>query len=67
MTITIRLRTDNASFESDYRLELAGILRTVVRETLQARSERPRTAQPHVAGLHDSNGNTVGSVTVTGK
>ena len=55
MTITIRLKTDNAAFEDDKAEEVQRILK----DWLSA-GFRP-------ANLYDANGNRVGSVTVTGK
>ena len=58
MTITIKIHTDNAAFE-DREAEIARILARVCREFYGFGS----TPTP----LRDSNGNTVGSVTVKGK
>jgi hypothetical protein len=55
MTITIKIKTDNDAFSDDHNAEVARI----VREWAQG----PITS----AKLRDYNGNTVGSVTVTGK
>ncbi len=56
MTITIKLTTDNAAF-SDNPAELRDILRIAIAHVLD-KTDR--------ATLRDSNGNTVGSVTVKG-
>lgn len=55
MTITIRLKTDNAAFEENRREEVRRILMEWAR------------CETHGGHLYDSNGNKVGSVTVTGK
>ena len=55
MTITIKLKTGNAAFENDKEAEIAGILREWLDRGITERR------------LLDSNGNHVGSVTVTGK
>ena len=60
MTITIRLATDNAAFENDKDAKIARILREYVRE-----ATRLGVANLGAVQLHDINGNTVGSVTVT--
>ncbi len=57
MTITIRLKTGNAAFEDDKDAEIKRILQ----ERLINDWPFDRTT------LIDANGNTVGSVTVTGK
>ncbi len=68
MTITIRLQTDNAAFQDqdgDPRYEVARIVRQIaswfVDDGLYL--DGADTYPP----LRDSNGNTVGSVTVTGR
>lgn len=58
MTITIRLKTDNAAFE-DKDAEIARIMQRLARD-LECISPGVRHA------IHDLNGNTVGSVTVKG-
>lgn len=57
MTITIRLKTGNAAFEDD--AEIVRILARVAREYY--------SFGPQPTSIRDINGNTVGSVTVTGK
>ena len=64
MTITIRLKTGNAAFgevgSADYDAEVGRLVYIV--------SERLRFGRgADGIKLHDYNGNTVGSVTVTGK
>ena len=54
MTITITLETGNAAFEDSREVP------RILRDWLKA-------DYPHNATLRDSNGNTVGKVTVTGK
>lgn len=56
MKITIDIKTDNAAFEDDQ--ELFDILNTVVNGV---------TTGKKTGNLRDSNGNTVGKFTVTGK
>jgi len=65
MTITIKLKTDNAAFEGDSRdLEIARLIWGVAhRFERGAVASGVREARP----LKDRNGNTVGSVTVTGR
>jgi hypothetical protein len=63
MTITIRLKTDNAAFEHDreeeaFRIAREGLDRLLIHG-------RPKSRLGY--GLRDSNGNVVGSVTVKGK
>jgi hypothetical protein len=58
MTITIRLKTDNAAFEDDREGELLRIFGQAALAVVQYGASRK--------SLRDSNGNTVGSVTVTG-
>ena len=60
MTITIRLKTDNAAFEDDRGAEVARIVLEAVVPMLE-HGELGKSL------LYDANGNTVGSVTVTGK
>jgi hypothetical protein len=63
VTITIRLDTGNAAFE-DKDAEVARIVRHVADLLAAGRiAAGVREAQR----LHDFNGNTVGSVTLTGK
>ena len=57
MTITIRLKTENAAFE-DRDAEVTRILR-------EWAARIPEDG--YGAKLYDVNGNTVGSVTITGK
>lgn len=57
MTITILLKTGNAAFEDD--AEIVRILARVAREYY--------SFGPQPTSIRDINGNTVGSVTVTGK
>ena len=58
--IRITIRTENAAFsEGQYNAEVAGILYELANKIAQHRT-MPDT-------LHDCNGNTVGSVTLTGK
>lgn len=61
MTITIKINTDNAAFEDDKATEVHRIVREAV-AILNGDDYGPG-AFP----VRDSNGNTVGSVTVTGK
>lgn len=62
MTITIKLDTGNAAFEVDPIGELERILiRFMVRAKYTA------SLKDCTGALQDSNGNTVGSVTVTGQ
>lgn len=58
MTITIKINTDNAAFES--RRELRRIL-------LEAVDQVTSRTRAELGPLRDVNGNTVGSVTVRGK
>ena len=58
MTITIRLKTDNAAFE-DKDTEVSRILARIAAEFY--------SFGPSPSKLRDSNGNTVGTVTVTGR
>jgi hypothetical protein len=58
MTITIKLKTDNAAFSDDYHGEVTTIIRAAALKV--AVGER-------AFNLHDSNGNTVGTVKVTGR
>jgi hypothetical protein len=58
MTITIKLKTDNAAFE-DKDAEVARIMARICREFDRY--------GPQPTNIRDYNGNTVGSVTVTGK
>jgi hypothetical protein len=58
MTITIKLKTENAAFE-DKDAEVARILAQVCKQFY--------SYGPQPSKLRDYNGNTVGSVTVTGK
>lgn len=60
MTITIRLKTDNAAFADDKSHEVRRILREWLRDVDEARGDLEQT-------LIDVNGNRVGSVTVRGK
>lgn len=56
MTITIKLKTDNAAFQDGCKeQEIQNILQDWINSGCGPRK------------LRDSNGNTVGSVTVTGK
>jgi len=64
MTITIKLKTDNAAFEDNREGELASILREAV-QRLTHNESRYWSVCP--LNLTDSNGNTVCSVKVTGK
>jgi hypothetical protein len=57
MTITIKIKTDNAAFEDDKRGEILRILTDWI-----ANGQRGILASK----LYDSNGNQVGSVTLTG-
>ena len=57
MTITIKLKTGNAAFEGDKDSEIRRIL-TEIADTWPVSSGM---------NVRDYNGNTVGSVTVTGK
>jgi hypothetical protein len=59
MTITIKLRTDNAAFEDN-----PGEVLRIVQDWLD-KSARYGTLEG--ANLRDYNGNTVGTVTVRGK
>ena len=59
MTITIRLKTDNAAFEDDRDAEVERILRKYL---LHGGGFCPGSIN-----VLDANGNRVGSVTVTGK
>lgn len=61
MTITIKLRTDNAAFSEDRDAEVLRILREWLDSADQSGTPM------NVDRLQDFNGNTVGSVTVTGK
>jgi len=62
MTITIRLKTDNAVFQDGNRdAEIARIVQTIVSDLNDGGPMNIRT------NLRDSNGNTVGSVTVKGR
>ncbi len=63
MTITIRLKTDNEAFADDGRA--AEVVR-ILRAWLDGEMTR-RDATAHEHTLRDYNGNTVGSVTVTGR
>jgi hypothetical protein len=58
MTITIRLKTDNAAFDDDCAGEVGAIIQDAIRRVANG---------SRVLTLKDSNGNTVGTVTVTGK
>lgn len=58
MTITIKIKTDNAAFEDNTGGEIARILRRYADEI--------DGMEPEEAKLLDYNGNTVGSVTITG-
>jgi hypothetical protein len=58
MTITIKINTDNAAFE-DKDAEVARIMAQVCREFY--------SYGPQPSRLRDSNGNTVGSITVRGR
>ena len=64
MTIMIRLKTDNAAFEDDKQAEVTRILAGIV-ESHERRMSRDRGN--YTSNLYDSNGNIVGTVTVTGK
>lgn len=64
MTITIKLNTGSAAFDSDKTPELARIMADIAK----------RFTQYHIASsgqydgpIRDSNGNTVGSLKVTGR
>ncbi len=65
MTITIRLKTDNAAFNDNLRApQIASIVSHVAALLLQGKVAAGRLeAKP----LYDANGNRVGSVTVTGR
>jgi hypothetical protein len=61
MTITIKLKTDNAAFEQGDSQEVIRILRTVIDRISDG-------GVPYAKGnLLDLNGNTVGTVKVTGR
>ena len=62
MTITIRLKIRDAAFEEDRAGELAQVLTTVARR-LTVPADR---SSDYDGPLFDSNGNTVGSLRVTG-
>lgn len=64
MTITIKINTENAAFEDDRDGELTRILTAAIARLTHNGSPYWRTCP---LTLHDSNGNTVGSVTVRGK
>jgi hypothetical protein len=55
VTITIKLKTGDAAFEYDRKIEVQRILREWIADGIHARL------------LFDYNGNRVGSVTVTGQ
>lgn len=59
MTITVKIKTDNAAFEEDKHGEINRILMDWIAEDDNLRWVH--------RSLHDTNGNTVGSVTVKGK
>lgn len=61
MTITIKLKINNAAFQPDASSEVYRILKTL--------TERVSDGGMHYlpGNIIDSNGNTVGTVTVTGK
>lgn len=62
MTITIRIKTDNAAFEDDKQGEVTRILTDYLEEV-----KRLGVLRLGDVTLRDYNGNTVGRVNVTGK
>jgi len=65
MTITIKLRTENAAFDGDARDD--EIARLVERVAMRLRRGAIATGKREAQTLVDLNGDAVGSVTVTGK
>lgn len=63
MTITIRLKTDNEAFEGDRELTAFKIAQSGVDRLVTFGRPKSRIGY----GLRDANGNTVGTVKVTGK
>ncbi len=63
MTITIKLKTDNAAFEND---RISGA-HTETARILAEVAQRFDTDGPFDGPVYDINGNTVGTVTVRGK
>ena len=65
MTLTIKIRMDNAAFEPPAP-EVASILRDLAHK-LDNHGARPMTSAMDPLRIRDSNGNTVGELKVSGR
>lgn len=61
MTVTVKIHTDNATFEHDPSMEVARILAAAARKVEV--QDIPRPGARNAILLHDINGNQVGTIT----
>ena len=63
MKLAINIYMDNAAFEDDWVLETLQILRNIQKDHIFRLPSNPECAV--TLGLHDTNGNKVGSIAVS--